>query len=80
MASNTPINNIFLYADDCLIFNQANNYDDLQIQLESDINLALNWYTSNDLTVNTTKSKMLILDTKTDQKDNFQITIGNDIS
>jgi len=79
LASNTPINNIFLYADDCLIFNQANNYDDLQIKLESDINLTLNWYTSNDLTVNATKSKILILDTKTDPQQHFQIKIGSDL-
>src|SRR5215813_10490055 len=73
------LNNICLYADDCLIFNQANNYDDLQIKLESDINLALNWYTSNDLTVNATKSKILILDTKTDPQQHFQIKIGSDL-
>ena len=79
LASSLQINNIFLYADDCLIFNHADNYNDLKVKLELDINKTLKWYALNDLTVNTGKTKILILDTKTDPHEPFQIEIGDNV-
>jgi len=41
LAAQGQIENLFLYADDCLIFNYANNNDDPKFKSEYDINLAL---------------------------------------
>src|SRR5215813_5803991 len=49
LASHSMIANIFLYADDCLIFNEAYNYEDLKLKLEQDVDIDLKWYESNGL-------------------------------
>ena len=50
----------------------------MKLKLEFDINLALKWYNSNDLVVNTNKTKFLILDTCSKFPKNLKIKIEND--
>jgi len=78
LASNNLIENIYLYADDCLIFSTTTSETLLKEKLETDINIALNWYLNNDLSVNTSKTKILILDTSVSNHRSVLFNIGNE--
>lgn len=50
-----------LYADDTVIYKAADKIEDLCVQFNDDIGIISNWYSSNKLTLNATKTEFLIL-------------------
>ena len=79
LASLNTIDNLFLYADDCLLVCAAKSEPLLKSKLEQNINIALGWYCSNDLTVNTSKTKILLLDTSISKLSSLSFNVGNEI-
>jgi len=74
----SPTENIALFADDCLLYFVDHSIHELQLKISSDINKVLHWYTDNDLVVNTSKTKILILDTSNNSRASTPFFIGGD--
>jgi len=69
--------NLVLYADDCLLFSISASPNSLSVTLTNNLISISKWYSSNNLKINTSKTKFLILHPSS----NFSpipITIGND--
>jgi hypothetical protein len=54
---------VYLYADDCLLFCNSNSVDELLHIIETNIPSVLNWYSDNRLKVNAEKTQALIIST-----------------
>jgi len=79
LVSFSPTENIILYADDCLLYFIGDSIYDLQTKIHENVNRILTWYSKNDLNVNTSKTKILILDTSNNAKTLTPFKIDDDI-
>ena len=52
---------VTLYADDTVIYCEAESSQDLQCKLDLDLRNVISWFTKNKLTLNSTKSKFMLI-------------------
>ena len=62
-----------LYADDTTIHFSSNSISDINIKLNEDMEKVQGWCTSNDMVINTMKSKSMIMGTSRNLESNFNI-------
>ena len=52
---------VIQYADDTVLYIEGNNLDDIPTDLQTDLNILVNYFDKNQLTVNASKTKSMLL-------------------
>lgn len=69
---------LVLYADDTTLYKPISSDEDVD-QFQSDIDTIQNWFISNHLTANASKTKLMVISTKKDALPNLHLTMNNQI-